>query len=123
MHQISDSELIIMKIIWKHNGQAMYAQITEALEGQGLDWKKNTILTFLSRLVEKQLLKIHKVGRRNYYIAIVDEEDYQTWQTKSFVGKVYEGNVKGLVSTLVEQHLISSDEVEELRRFWDEKES
>lgn len=122
MQQVSDSELVIMRIIWDRDGQAMYADIIDDLEKKGFTWKKNTVLTFLARLGEKGLLRVNKVGRRNDYIALFNEEQYLAQQTKDFVGKVYEGNVTGLVSTLVEQNLISSGDLDELRKFWGEKE-
>lgn len=51
--QISESELVLMKIIWKNGGAALYAFIMEELEKDRNEWKNNTVLTLLSRLVEK----------------------------------------------------------------------
>ena len=76
MQQISDSELELMRIIWANGGTILYAQLMETLVERGMDWKKNTVLTFLSRLVEKGLLKTSKIGRRNEYTARVTEEEY-----------------------------------------------
>lgn len=118
MAQVSESELKLMRIIWDHQGKAQYAEIAKILEDKGLAWKKNTIITFLTRLQEKGMLTINKIGRRNEYIAAVTEKEYLSQQTKSFVGNVYEGDVKGLVSTLLQQDLISSDELEDLQNFW-----
>jgi len=101
----------------------MYSEIVQGLEEMNLQWKKNTILTFLSRLVEKKILKVEKVGRRNDYIALLSEEEYRSQQTLNFVGKIYDGNVKGLIAALVEQEAISSEELEELRSHWSKKEN
>lgn len=119
--QISESELILMKIIWRNGGSALYAVIMEELEKENTIWKKNTVLTLLSRLMEKGFLRANKIGRRNEYTALVSEEQYQAIQTKSFVNKVYEGNVKGLVSTLIQQDILSSNELKELEKFWRKK--
>lgn len=115
VEQISNSELIIMRIIWNNNNMGMYADVKQALETQDLHWEKNTVLTFLSRLVDKKILTIKKNGRKNEYHAIVTEDNYRSSQTENFVGKVYEGNVKGLVSTLFEKQLLSNDDIEELQ--------
>lgn len=41
-------------LYWHGNGnQIMYAEIVDALEKKGLSWTKNTIITLLSRLVNK----------------------------------------------------------------------
>ena len=75
MQQISDCERELMKIIWGSRGTALYAEIAEALAEKGMDWTKNTIITLLSRLVDKGYLKTSKIGRRNRYTALVPEGD------------------------------------------------
>lgn len=116
--QISESELVLMKIIWKNGGAAMYSLIMEELEEEKNEWKNNTVLTLLSRLVEKKFLKVQKIGRRNEYVAAVTEDEYQAMQTHSFLDKVYGGNVKNLVSTLLRQDILSADELREIESFW-----
>ena len=117
--QISDSELELMKIVWAAGGTALYAQIMESLAAAGRTWQKNTVITLLSRLVEKGMLRTSKIGRRNEYSALVSEEDYQTAQTQNLLNKLYEGSAKGLVSTLIQRDLLSAEDYEELRRFWE----
>ena len=119
MQQISDSELELMKIIWAEGGKALYARIMEALTQTGNRWQKNTVITLLSRLVEKGLLKTNKIGRRNEYAALVSETDYQAAQTKNFLDKLYEGNAKGLVSTLIQRDFLSAADYEDLKKFWE----
>ena len=118
MQQASDSELELLKVIWENGGNALYAQITAALEEKGIIWTKNTIITLLSRLMDKKLLKASKMGRRNKYTAIVSEEEYQSTQTECFLNKIYEGNAKGLVSTLIQKEWLSAEDYEELKQFW-----
>ena len=118
IQQISESELELMKIIWRNDGAALYADIMEELEQQGFKWKKNTVLTFLSRLVDKKMISTNKIGRRNEYTALVTENEYQSEQTKKFVEKVYNGSVKGLVNMLLESNLVPENETEELRKYW-----
>lgn len=116
--QISESELVLMKIIWQNGGTALYSLIMEELEKDGNEWKNNTVLTLLSRLVEKKFLKVKKIGRKNEYIATVTEQEYQTIQTHNFLDKVYGGNVKNLVSALLRQDILSADELKEIEDFW-----
>ena len=116
--QISESELVLMKIIWSNGGAALYSLIMEELEKYGNGWKNNTVLTLLSRLVEKKFLKVKKIGRKNEYVATVTEAEYQTMQTHNFLDKVYGGNVKNLVSTLLRQDILSADELKEIESFW-----
>lgn len=119
MQQISDYELELMKIIWANGGTAFYAEIVKALEEKGTPWTKNTIITLLSRLANKGFLKASKTGFRNQYIAVVCETDYQEAQTKTLLEKLYEGSAKGLVSTLIQKDLLSSDDYDDLRKYWE----
>lgn len=118
IQQVSDSELELLKIIWADGGKALYARIMEELARTGNHWQKNTVITLLSRLVEKGLLQTNKIGRRNEYTAIIAEADYQAAQTKNFLDKLYEGDAKGLVSTLIQREMLTPKDYEELREFW-----
>lgn len=120
LQQISESELVLMKIIWKNGGTALYSQVIEQLAQDSTLWKKNTVLTLLSRLIEKHYLKIRKIGRRNEYIALVEEAEYQAAQTHTFLSRVYGGNVKNLVSTLLRQDILSAADLREVEEYWSE---
>ncbi|EDO0827986.1 BlaI/MecI/CopY family transcriptional regulator [Listeria monocytogenes] len=115
---ISKSELEVMKIIWDFGRAVQYADVAGELEEKNYSWKKNTILTFLTRLVEKNLLSVKKVGRKNEYYALVSENEYLERQTETFVEDIYEGDVKGLITNLVQNDLISPDELEDLQQYW-----
>ncbi|EAG7290491.1 TPA_asm: BlaI/MecI/CopY family transcriptional regulator, partial [Listeria monocytogenes] len=115
---ISKSELEVMKIIWDFGRAVQYADVAGKLEEKNYSWKKNTVLTFLTRLVEKNLLSVKKVGRKNEYYALVSENEYLERQTETFVEEIYEGDVKGLITNLVQNDLISPDELEDLQQFW-----
>ncbi len=121
IQQVSNSELELMKIVWENGGRALYAHIMEELSKAGFTWQKNTVITLLSRLVEKGLLKTNKIGRRNEYTAVISEQDYRAAQTQMLLNKFYEGSARGLVSTLIEREMLSAEDYEELKRFWEEE--
>ncbi len=118
IQQISDSELEIMRVVWQ-NGSALFAQIMAALSEKEMNWKPNTVLTFLARLNEKGFLKIVKHGRLNEYVALISEQQYLAGQTQTFIHKVYGGNAKGLVASLLKLDYISSNDIDELKQFWE----
>lgn len=120
--QISDSELELMKIIWSSGGTALYARIMEELAGTGRAWQKNTVITLLSRLVDKGYLKVGKIGRRNEYTAVVSQADYQAAQTQFLVNRLYQGSARDLVAALIQREALSAKDYEELRRFWEDGE-
>ena len=119
IQQVSDFELELMKTIWGNGGTALYAEIAEALEKKGTPATKNTIISLLSRLIEKGFLKTNKLGRRNRSTALVSEADYRAAQTETFLDKIYEGSAKDLISTLIQKEMISPDDYENLKKHWE----
>ena len=117
IQQLSDAELEIMKIVWGNPEEVtLFSTIMEELAARGRPCQKNTLIVLLSRLMNKGFLSARKLGRRNEYTPLISENEYRTAQTKTFLGKIYEGSAKGLVSTLIEGDLLSEDEYEELRQ-------
>ena len=115
---ISDTELEIMRVIWGEGGQIFFSPLMEKLEGMGKQWKTNTVLTFLARLVEKGMLDIEKRGRINEYKALCTESDYTESLTQSFLGKVFNGDAKSLVASLLRQDCLSAEDIAEIQEFW-----
>lgn len=111
--------MTLMKILWSAGGSAKYAAIMEELAKSGNTWQKNTVITLLSRLADKGMLKTSKAGRRNEYIALVTEADYRSAQARTLVSKLYSGSAKGLVATLIQGEMLSEEEYRELKRFWE----
>lgn len=118
--QISDSELELMHIVWDSGGSALYAHIMAELAKTGRTWQKNTVITLLSRLVEKGFLRVNKIGRRNEYTAVVSEEDYRAAQTQSLLNKLYRGSARDMVAALIRREELSAQDYAELKRFWEE---
>ena len=117
VQQISDAELEIMKIVWGNPDEVtMFPYIMDGLAAKGKPCQKNTLIVLLSRLMNKGFLNAKKIGRRNEYTTLISETEYQTAQTKSFLDKIYEGNVKGLVSNLISGDLLTDGEYAELKK-------
>lgn len=117
VQQISDAELEIMKIIWSNPQEVtLFPYIMDGLAAKGKPCQKNTLIVLLSRLINKGFLSAKKIGRRNEYTALVSETEYQTEQTKNFLGKIYEGNAKGLVTNLISGDLLTDEEYEDLKK-------
>ena len=117
LQQLSDAELEIMKIVWGNPDEVtMFPYIMDGLAARGKPCQKNTLIVLLSRLMNKGFLNAKKIGRRNEYTTLMSDTEYQTAQTKSFLDKIYEGNVKGLVSNLISGDLLTDGEYAELKK-------
>lgn len=112
--KISDAEHEIMKIIWNKDGEVTTSDIVQGL-GESKQWKLTTIITLANRLVEKNVLKVRKEGRVNYYYPNVTKDEYKSYQATDFIDNMYSGSVKSLVASLYDNKKIDEKDIDELR--------
>ena len=113
-----ESELEIMKILWKATKPITSVEIGEAVSYR--NWKKTTIATFLTRLAEKGAILADKQGKLYYYTALINEKDYRKSQTKNLITSLYHGSVKELAVSLFEDEKMSLEDIEELKSVFKE---
>ena len=120
MELMSDSEKEIMKLIWDHGGAMTISELLDQIERTGRDWKRTTVRTFISRLIDKGMLISQKEGRGALYVARISEEEYLKTQSVQFVNQVFGGNVSTLLTSLFGQQCLESKAIEELEKFWEQ---
>lgn len=111
---ISEAELEIMKVLWNIGEPVTAQQVSESLKNK--NWKYSTIATLFGRMVDKGTVSYEKRGRFYYYTPLISEQEYKSEQTKSFIGKLYNGSVKNLVMSLFENRQISDEDIEEIKQ-------
>ena len=122
LKKLPDSELEIMQILWdlaeakKDNSEnaVLRSEIEEKLADTH-PIAMTTLLTLLTRLAEKGFVRIEKRGRKSVYIPVIRRDDYQAQQSRSFLEKVFGGNMSAFAAAL-QGSGISRDDIEELRR-------
>lgn len=111
---ISESELEVMKILWKKQ-EATSAEIIEELRDKS-DWKPKTIQTLITRLVSKEIVQVDKSNKKSYiYSTTVSEDEYKDDASKSFLEKLYSGSINKMVLSFVKSNKLSKSEIEELK--------
>ncbi len=103
-----------MKIIWDEEGEVTTADIIEKLGEENI-WKRTTILTLARRLVDKNVLKVRKEGRVNYYSPTISKDEYKSYQADSFIEDMYGGSVKSLIASLYNNKKIDEKDIKELK--------
>jgi len=116
--KLPDAELMIMNIVWRGESETTSAQITKTLEGQK-DWTITTILTFLSRLVERGFLTVRKEGRQNFYTAAIEESAYVESESKTFLQRLHGNSLTSLVAALYDGKAVNKADLEELKAYID----
>lgn len=112
--KISDAEYEIMRIIWNAKKEVTTAYIIEKL-GEENFWKHTTVLTLAKRLVDKNVLKVRKEGRINYYSPAISKDEYKSYQANDFIEDMYGGSVKSLVASLYSNKRIDEKDIRELK--------
>lgn len=115
--QISEAEYEVMKIVWK-NAPVSTNEVTETLTST-TDWSPKTIQTMLKRLVNKGALTYVKEGRVFVYTPLVEEDEYISQKSSSFLSRYYDGELTSMVSAYLENDRLSDDEISELQSLLD----
>ncbi len=116
---IGDAELEIMKVVWQAETAVTSLEIGKAVEEKG--WKKTTIATFLTRLVEKGALHARKQGKLYYYTPAITETEYRKSRTRNLISTLYHGSIKEFAVALFEEEKLSQEEIQELRDIFEAK--
>ena len=114
--KISDSELEVMKVLWRAGDALPVTVIRETLQ-KSCGWEPTTVKTLIGRLVAKGAVRQEK---RNvfYYSPLIGEEEYNAWATDNLIRKLYHGSARDLVAALVQSEGLSRDDIEELRNMF-----
>lgn len=114
--KISNAEHEIMKIVWEKGEEVTAADIMEELRHRN-KWKLTTVLTLANRLVEKNVLRVRKEKRVNYYSPNVSRDEYKSYQANDFIDNMYDGSVKSLIASLYDNKKIDENDIDELKNW------
>ncbi len=110
--RLPDSELAVLKAIWKLGGQATAKQVREKTKPPR---DHATISTLLRRLEAKKYLKREKTeGREFIYRSIVKPEKTRKELVKSLLQRAFDGSGIEMVQALFQTKPPTADEIKEL---------
>lgn len=114
--KIADSELEVMRILWREGRPLSFAEIRTELEGK-TKWSKSTIQTLVVRLRDKGVIRTlpHYV---TLYSPNVTEQEYVHAEARTFLDKLFSGNAKMLVASLCQSGQLEESDIDELKQFF-----
>lgn len=119
MQKISEAEMEIMKIVWNYENPLTSKQIMSFIPNN--TWKTTTVLTLLSRLIEKGFLKTERKGRNYLYSYVISNKEYKKMCSKKFINEFYKGSFKNFFAALYDDNEISEEDLKELREMLNKK--
>lgn len=114
MIKLSDAEWKIATCLWD-NGSMTITELTKYLS-EDTGWGKNTIITLLKRMEEKDAVYFVQEDRAKRFFAKVNRTEAELEETESFLDKVYSGNIGLMISNLIKSDKLSKEDIEELHR-------
>lgn len=118
--ELSETEMEIMEYFWKRGqGEALLTKdVRDYFATQGRDWKMNTVTTFLSRLVNKGMLKTEPKGKGFAFSVALTEEEYEYNKAKHLLDTQYDSSIKKFLVALSGGKELREEEIDELERWF-----
>jgi len=114
MKRLPEAEFQVMKAIWTYEPPATSSMVMGHLSGEK-SWPIQSVVTLLSRLVEKGFLRSEKKGKERLYYPLVSKEDYLQFETGHFVKQYHENSFISLLSTLHQDKKLTDDDLDDLQ--------
>ncbi|MEO0583036.1 MAG: BlaI/MecI/CopY family transcriptional regulator [Bacteroidota bacterium] len=107
-------ELKVMNILWQLK-QAFVKEIINEWPEEPKP-KYNTISTIVRILEEKGYAGHEAQGRSHRYHPLITKGKYQQKLVRNVLDNVFSGSLTGMVSSLINQEQVSSDELDALKK-------
>lgn len=120
MRRLPDAELEVMKAIWDNAPPMSTNDVMKAISNEK-NWNISTLLTLLSRLIDRGFLTSEKRGRERIYFPQVKREEYMEFETKNFIKKLHKNSFMSLVNTLYDSNDLTEQDIDELFQWLEDK--
>jgi BlaI family transcriptional regulator, penicillinase repressor len=105
-----ERELDVMTVLWAH-GSGTVAEVRDRLPAA---LAYTTVLTILRNLEAKGFVRHQEEGKAHRYLPLVQRADASRSALDTLIGKLFGGSPAGLVTQLVDDNDLSSDEMQRL---------
>jgi predicted transcriptional regulator len=120
MRKLPDAEFEIMKVVWANEPPITTGIIMRQL-GDEREWKAQTIISLMLRLVERGFLRTEKNGKERTYFALIDRDDYLKFETGNFMKQFHGNSFINLVNTLYNDNALTDEDIDELLKWAKER--
>lgn len=118
--KLPDAEFDIMKVVWANESPITTTTIMNLL-GNEKEWKIQTVVSLMLRLVERGFLRSEKHGKERTYFPLVSKEDYLKFETGNFMKQYHSNSFLNLVTTLYDNRALSDKDIDELYQWVKER--
>ena len=112
--KISAAEWEVLNIVWDR-APVTAPEVFQSLANER-DWHQKTVNTFLTRLVEKGILRARRDGKTNIYAPRVTRAECVREESATFLQRVFRGALTPMMLHFVENAELSEAEIAELQK-------
>ena len=122
MKKLPDAEFEIMKVVWANEPPITTNIIMQQL-GNEREWKAQTTISLMSRLVERGFLRTEKNGKERTYFPLVSKENYLKFETSNFIRQFHDNSFLNLVTTMYGDKALTDEDIDELLQWMEKRRS
>lgn len=113
---LTETESEVMEFFWNREGKFAFGEIYDYfIDEKNKTWKKQTLQTYITHLIQKEVLASEKKGNMYlYFLKITKDEHIQNW-TKNFLDKTFNGSIKNFLLALSGGNALDKKTVDELK--------
>jgi predicted transcriptional regulator len=118
--KLPDTEFDIMKVVWANKPPITTNIIMQQL-GNEREWKAQTVISLMLRLVERGFIRTEKNGKERTYFPLISKADYLKFETSDFMERFHGNSFASLVATLYDGNKIKASDLDQLEEWLKEK--
>ncbi|HBR03386.1 MAG TPA: transcriptional regulator [Ruminiclostridium sp.] len=118
--KLPDTEFDIMKVVWANKPPITTNIIMQQL-GNEREWKAQTVISLMLRLVERGFIRTEKNGKERTYFPLISKENYLKFETGDFMERFHGNSFASLVATLYDGNKIKDSDLDKLEKWLKEK--
>lgn len=111
--KLPDAEFDIMKVVWANEPPITTNIIMQQL-GNEREWRAQTVISLMLRLVERGFLRTEKNSKERTYFPLISREDYLQFETGNFMKNYHDSSFLHLVNTLYDGKKLTDKDIDEL---------
>ena len=114
---LSNGEWVLMKALWE-SAPMTITQLTAAMKDV-TGWSKHTIISMLSRLETKGVVRYESNGRAKLFFPVLRQEDAIRQETRNFLEKVFDGRLGVMLNTMMNSRQLTPEDLKELAEIFE----
>lgn len=120
--EMSETEQEIMEVLWGSESARTLNELLDFFANErGRVWKPQTLATFMSRLVEKELILWERRGRTRYYRPAMTKAEYDGAKAKTLLDTLFSGSLQSFVAALYDGDALTEQDIAEMKEWVESK--